>query len=307
MKYVGYKLNFKTAVHIGKTSLEDAEISINADTLFSALCHEAVVSGDIDSLVDAAISGKLRFSDLLPYHDNNYYIPKPFIYVESQESSSTVKKKAKKLDFIPADKVTEYLSGELDIEKETALLGEMGEREIITRAAIYEEKDTEPYSVGTFRFADGWGLYVIVGYDDEEYLYLVMDLLISLGFSGIGGKRTSGLGKFELMNAKLPKSMIERIRENDSGGFYETLSAGMCSDEEMEDVCDGARYALLKRGGFVSSYTYSTGMVKKRDMYVFKSGSVFRKTFEGVLKDVSNGGGHPVYRYAKPIFLEVRK
>lgn len=51
MKYQMYELEFTTEVHFGKTSLEDAEISFHADTLYSALCQEAMKFGELDKLV----------------------------------------------------------------------------------------------------------------------------------------------------------------------------------------------------------------------------------------------------------------
>lgn len=42
MKYKAYKLKFSTGVHFGKGTLEDTAYAFCADTLFSALCIEAV-------------------------------------------------------------------------------------------------------------------------------------------------------------------------------------------------------------------------------------------------------------------------
>ena len=46
---------------------------------------------------------------------------------------------------------------------------------------------------------------------------------------------------------------------------------------------------------------------RKKDLYVFNSGSTFTEKFEGDICDVSSGGAHPVYRYAKPLWLGVEK
>lgn len=42
MKYIAYKLKFSTGVHFGNGSLDNTEYTFCADTLFSALCIEAV-------------------------------------------------------------------------------------------------------------------------------------------------------------------------------------------------------------------------------------------------------------------------
>ena len=52
MVYQLYKLEFLNNVHFGKNSLNDAEISFSADTLFSALCIEALKSGELKKLYE---------------------------------------------------------------------------------------------------------------------------------------------------------------------------------------------------------------------------------------------------------------
>lgn len=42
MEYKAYKLKFLTGVHFGKGSLDDTSYAFCADTLFSALCIEAL-------------------------------------------------------------------------------------------------------------------------------------------------------------------------------------------------------------------------------------------------------------------------
>ena len=42
MEYKAYKLRFLTGVHFGKGSLDDTSYAFCADTLFSALCIEAL-------------------------------------------------------------------------------------------------------------------------------------------------------------------------------------------------------------------------------------------------------------------------
>ena len=44
---------------------------------------------------------------------------------------------------------------------------------------------------------------------------------------------------------------------------------------------------------------------KKKDLYVFRAGSCFVHPFAGDIYDVSDGGSHPVYRYARAMFLGV--
>ena len=153
------------------------------------------------------------------------------------------------------------------------------------------------------RFNDGNGLYIILGYEDEKVLDLTEMLLECLSYSGIGGRRSSGLGRFELYNMKVDRSLEDRLTR--TGKEYMTLSVSLPQDDELEMALDGANYKLIKRSGFVSSYTYSEEYLRKKDLYVLDSGACVINKYMGSVYDVSAGGRHPVYRYAKPMFLEV--
>ena len=306
MKYKAYKLAFTSGIHIGKTMLVDSNPGIHADTLFSALCQEALkIGGDtLAELYGYACDGKLQISDAFPYIGDICYLPNPMkrIVTESQ-GDSTLKKLYKKLTYIPADKLDVYLRGELDARQETNKIRDLGHSTTRTSAAVRGKVDTEPYHVGVYQFNDGNGLYIILGYEDEKVLDLTEMLLECLSYSGIGGRRSSGLGRFELYNMKVDRSLEDRLTR--TGKEYMTLSVSLPQDDELEMALDGANYKLIKRSGFVSSYTYSEEYLRKKDLYVLDSGACVINKYMGSVYDVSAGGRHPVYRYAKPMFLEV--
>lgn len=304
MEYTGYKLIFSTPVHFGNGSLENSDNKLYADTIFSALCHEAVKSECIEELVSYVKNEKIKLSDAFPFIGDRYYIPKPMITIESERNIDD-KKKAKKLEFINVDLIDEYLDGSMDIKRESEILSNLGKSDIITRAVIQANEDTKPYSVGTYLFSEGAGLYLIVGYSDEEALNMITKLLHSLSYVGIGGKVSSGLGKFKAERVKLPVNLIDKIERAEDSSSVMSLSVGICDDMDLENVCENSNYILSKRSGFINSSTYSDNVVKKKDFYLFRAGSVFSRPFKGLIKDVSIKGKHPVYRYANPIFMEV--
>lgn len=321
MDFKCYELAFSTAVHFGKKDLDDAEYVLYADTIFSAMCHEALNIGGadlVDKLADMVRNSRLRLSDAFPYGTvdgkKKYYIPRPMLELDiADKGDSSAKKTLKKLEYIPWDKLQDYLSGDMDIETEADILkNNMGRRDIRTMASVEENDDTKPYSVGTYRFSPGWGLYLTIGYEDEDDLCLIEDILIDdvlswIGYNGIGGKRSSGLGRFELRPSKVSDEILSHLTvEPEKNGKYMTMSLSLPEKEELEEVLKDSRYGLIRRGGFISSSTYAAGLVKKKDSYLFRSGSVFNKTFNGELLDVSGKGSHPVWRYAKPLFLEVK-
>ncbi len=306
MKYTGYKLEFSSAVHLGNGSPEDTGFSLYADTLFSAMCIEAVNLGILDNLVEAVKQAKIRISDAFPYWDNKLYIPKPMVAIEGN-GSSKIKKSAKKLEYIPANEIDTFLAGRMDVEGEAGKIGQIGKAEIRTMASVSGEEQTRPFSLGTYRFSDNWGLYFIVGYEDEDSLYVVDDVINALEYSGIGGKRSIGLGRFKARNFPLPGSLQDAINNAKACEHVMTLSISMCGPDELDGACAEGNFSIIKRSGYVYSNTYAASPMKKRDMYCFKSGSVFKGTFDGVLADVSISGNHPVYRYAIPMFMGVRK
>ena len=85
---------------------------------------------------------------------------------------------------------------------------------------------------------------------------------------------------------------------------YMTLSVSLPNESEMESVLEDARYKIVKRSGFVASSNYRER--RKRDLYVLAAGACVTHKFEGDIYDVGSDDGHAVYRYAKPVFMEVR-
>ena len=89
-----FRLDFDRA-HFGDRGLGSSTVGCAADTVFSALCVEALQAGGqglLDRLVAAATGGTLRFTDALPYVGDRYLVPKPLAHVRSGEASSSVAK-----------------------------------------------------------------------------------------------------------------------------------------------------------------------------------------------------------------------
>ncbi len=315
MNYKLYKLSFSTPVHFGKGRLGSCENRFLSDRLFSAICIEAEKmfgTEGINSLYQEAKKGNLIISDSMPYIDDTLYIPKPIMAIEQNkdetENSSVVKKAFKKLMYIPFEKIDDYIKGTFDADAENKKLSELGYFSEKTSASIHENDDALPYNVGIYTFnkekKSKYGLYFIIGYNDDETFYRFDDIMYSLGYTGIGGKTSSGLGKFEAVIGDVPENFIDMLATSDADRYI-TLSTCMAKNEELETVIPGAEFSLIKRSGFISSVSYSDTFRKKKELYCFSSGSSFKNKFEGDVFDLSDGGTHPVYRYAKPFFMGV--
>lgn len=306
MKYTAYKMEFLNGVHLGKNSIEDSDITFCADTLFSALCQEAVHAGEdkLQDLYKRVKEGRIVFSDAMPYIGNTYYIPKPMLKVEKEvNGDSKIKKAFKKLSYIPLDKLDQYMNGTMNVEQEAEILDNLGV--VVSRvfASVRGVEETKPYRVGICQFYPDNGLFIILGYEEEQDRALVEELLTSLSYSGIGGKRYAGLGRFELYPGKLEEDFCKRLSAESE--YYMTLSVSLPLEEEMDKALADAAYLLIKRSGFVASYEYAEEQLRKRDLFVLKAGSCVKNRYCGSIYDVSDEGKHPVYRYAKPLFLGV--
>lgn len=302
MEYSIYKLEFQTGVHFGTGMLNESAYTFCADQLFSALYIEALKMDCAKEFYEKVKSGALLFSDAFPYMGQTYMIPKPMIYVETKEQGISEQKKLyKKMKFISVDNLDGFLKGTFEItENPMRNYGDFFQKK---SAKVRNEGETEPYQVGIYYYSEGCGLYLILAYKGEEEKWLAEDLLESLSYTGIGGKKTTGLGKFIFKSAKMPEMLHAYLESKSKKKIL--LSTALPKDEELESALENASYQLEKRSGFIASSTYAEEWRKKKDLYVFAAGSCFDNTFEGDIYDVSDGGKHSVYRYAKPLFLGV--
>lgn len=312
MEYKAYRLRFQRGVHFGSRSLEESEYTFHADTLFSALCHEALKEGEevLQRLYDLTAGGRLLLSDAMPYMGDELYIPKPMLCLHDEEEDLRVRKAYRKLRYIPACLLQDYLEGHLDAIKEQKRLDQLGTSFVRTMAAVRgkegkeDGKDlTEPYRVGIVQFSGQNGLYLLVGYLEEETMSFFEDLMDRLSFAGLGGKRSSGLGRFEFDFGEIPDEMAGRLKRD--GNTYMSLSVALPAEHEMEAVFQDADFQLIKRSGFVASDHYAEECRRKRDLYVMDAGACVHRRFCGGIVDVSQGGRHAVWRYAKPLLMEV--
>lgn len=317
MIYNIFKLHFNAPVHFGKGRLSGTNNTIYADTLFSAMCSEAIriYGKDGADLMYSVVKEKgLRISDTMPYYNDVLFIPKPVIPVKRREKkmdddSSGLKKAFKKLTYIPTEDLEMYLKGEYVPDKAVEMLSEIGHDSVSEKAAVKRNDDNMPYSVGTYSFRENCGIYFIAATKDEEGLNEVFDIMDSLSYTGIGGEISSGYGKFEYSYGESMPDVLKEGLETE-GDMYISLSVSMARDDELDWVLDKSYYELIKRSGFVASESYAKNPLRKKDFYCFKAGSCFGRKFEGDIFDVSsvNGGGsHSVYRYAMPMLMGIKR
>jgi len=290
-------MNFHTA-HFGAGTLDSSKMTFAADRLFSALAIEAKKMGKMEEFVSSAGQDDFVLTDSFPYQSGPF-LPKPigFPKFEQPDLTTDVKevrrqaKMAKKLQFIPLDKFDSYVNGTLFEDAEHAVT------DIVTKNQPHV--DGNLFQVSTVRFRDESCLYVIANESD-----LLNELMTSLQYTGIGGKRSSGYGQFDLTILDLPDNFKNRLTEAHQGPVM-TLTTSLPIEKELEYAMETASYLLSKSSGFAFS-TETNENYRKQDLYKFASGSTFSETFTGQIVDVRPlDFPHEVLNYAKPLFFKM--
>ena len=339
MTYYLYKFKFITPVRFGidkaSSNLTTSAFTANADTFFSALCNECIKIYGLEGLnllKNKADTGEFLISDLLPYKnvtdengnvsDCNIYIPKPAIVVEKKNVKSdagelsSVKKKLKNIshiDITKVDKYINYLRGEdeMDFAMDPSMI--YMESNTVKVFKTYSDEPM-PYQVASVGFLDNAGLALIVKLDDE-YKETFDNIIDSLSYTGIGGKRSSGYGKFILDEDELEISEEYPIYDSDmliaktlgkNGDVNVSISSILPNERDMDVILDeNSFYQLIFRKGFIYSESYTDNFLKKKQLAMIKSGACFPNHLEGTIGNVGVEGTHEIYRYGKGMFLGV--
>ncbi|MDO5563598.1 MAG: type III-A CRISPR-associated RAMP protein Csm4, partial [Synergistaceae bacterium] len=194
------------------------------------------------------------------------------------------------------------------------VFSDFGVSDAVEKVSIKGLEASNPYSVGVFSFNEGCGLYFIAACASEDVFDRLQRLTVLLGSGGIGGKVSSGYGKFTLAEdpymfdettdePDFQTRLLQRMLTEDAPS-YMSLTTSLPRDDELDRAMDGCSYSIRRRGGFIQSATFGD-TAKKDTQYFFAAGSVFRKKYVGDIFSVAHGGSHPVYRYSRPIFLGV--
>lgn len=330
MNYVLYPLQFDTPIHFGCAEnggkLEQSSLTYRSDSLFGALCCELAACGNIAGLQrlhDGAANGSLIFSDLFPYVSEeesglHLYVPKPILQIEhtgqtfSHEymafrKEATQQKKQKKLSYIRVSQMDKFLKAIKDGIPFTGDDCAISHGQLIVRVNCSADIP-KPYYVHQIQFTKSAGLYGVIGYKNEEDRDWLLELLEILGLSGIGGKRSSGYGKFHFredpidmdeMGLYKDDAILYQMMTCSKASLYMCLSSLLPTPEDVTCVKEG-QYTLCRRSGFLMPD--GDVMQKKNDVYMIGAGSCFPKKIKGMLADVSGYVSHPVWRYGTCLY-----
>jgi len=300
------RLSFRAPVHFGNGRLSDSAFNCDAATLFSALYIEARRLGMEAGLLEAAHNGDLTLSDTFPYIEDRLYLPRPMVPIRLElDDQNFGAKELRKTRYIPAHQYGVYVSGNMNLAQ-TRDEFSLGVSVAHTKVDLTgtQEKDSAPYQVGSYYFNNNAGIYFIYQGD-----YDLEPILEQLQYSGLGGRRTSGYGRFSynISNDNPIDQAMQNLSPESSKPGYVLLASAMPAEEEItDDFLDGAHYGLIRKSGFIQSTEHSSNPQKKQDCYVFASGSYFTKPFDGDVFDVNPyPNAHEVFRYARAMWMEV--
>ena len=335
MSCVIYPLVFDTAVHFAPTGqegrLDAAGASYTADTLFSALCAELAAADEdaaLERLYRQVMQGAIRFSDLMPWRRDGegemaFYLPRPVLSIPADTMShgegydtvccqASARKKQKSMKYIRASEMDAYVHA-MHTGKTLASGAEVGAASLRPRVNTRGEVPL-PYYVGQFDFHADAGLYLLLETTDEELADWMGELLTWLGMTGIGGKRSSGLGKFHIEeegDIRLDTSE-DGIYTDDAAlcallaaadaPWQMALSPVLPTAGDLAAVKEGA-YHLRRAGGFITDPRHAA--VKKNSVCLIDAGSCLRTRVAGSLCDLGTRDGHPVWRYGFGLYAGV--
>ena len=328
MRYFIFPFTFTSSVHFGNTneggSLDKVRLTISSDTFVSACVNEIGYNQtEVDWLIESLRLGHIKISSLFPFtnlrKELELFLPRP-IYVGKQKfaslsDSSTLQasvkeqKKLKKIAYVRSSHLYNrngvYSIGSI---KEVPFFGQFLTAQ---RVSLRTEK-SRPYVVGSFKFAPEAGLYCIVGVDNEDDIDRIKSIFESLGYTGIGGKRSSGYGQFmvedEFELDKFPlcgdddAALYQLLHQN--GPIFMSISAVTPVADEIGEI-GNCTYKLMKRSGFV----YSESIVepyKRNSFYALQEGSCMLKALQGQIIELNHKKSpHPIYKNMTGFWLGV--
>ena len=312
---VTYYLNFRSPLHLGRrgVGLEETEISIPADTLFSAICQTWRTFYGEDALTDFLAQYETDEPFLLtsafPFAGDIRFFPKPLIDLEVDADDD--RKELKKINYLSEKRFHQIVDGEPitfdsahlindgqlwihDDDKRPHTVWKTDKRPRVTLDR--QSSSSEIWHLKVVKFEEGCGLWFGAKFDTEEIQTQVETILRVLGDTGVGGERSAGYGAFDLHSKP-----AEPQPESESDRFI-TLSPICPRDTNQLSALiqgDAIGYTLEERSGWIGS-SEGSGL-RRQQVWVFGEGSVLNGNGArvGRLVDLKPDlCPHPVWRYA---------
>jgi len=295
-----FRLQPLGAFHIGGQGigLEATIERCPSDTLYAALLVQAKLAGlpFPEPTPDGTLSDPpFRLSSCLPYAGDALLFPRPRLATLDRGGSAPGRRKRdKKIAYVSATVLRQLLAGGTldDCLPETGGAGQLyqdgtvliadadgGPRgsdviwsaDRIDHVTVDRAREaSQYYAVGQVRFAAGCGLFVLAETSTSAAHDLLLELLVRLGHSGLGGRRSAGLGQFEVApptTIALPNAGTDRALL--LSRYLPTL------DELRADVLGpDAAYDLVRVGGWLQSADPRVPAQQRKAIHLLAEGSI---------------------------------
>ncbi len=277
-----FKLYFKTPLRIGETGigLERAGDILHSDTLFGAIANALRrLNEDVEEFIGKVRDGELKFSSCFPFENGTYYLPAPHLPVE------------KKWKFLSLENFEKVISGDIQ-SAEGDEIKSVEKFEIPKVVLDRVTSNSSIYYLTALRFAESSGLYFLVDGNNRP----IKRALKFLQDEGIGGKKTWGLGKFEIRE--------DEIKIKERGGCYTTLSLSY-----PKNLGNVVYWKPVVRSGWINT---AKATLRKPKIIMASEGSIFKDAEEGEVinlsiaySDLPSKTGHDVYLNGKSFLVRM--
>ena len=314
-KHVTYYLNFRSPLHLGRrgVGLEETEISIPADTLFSAICQTwRTFYGEThltNFLAQYETGEPFLLTSTFPFVGDTRFFPKPLIDLNVDAADDL--KKLKRVRFVSEKRFRQIVNdesirfdsddlindGQLWIHDDDKCPRTVWQTDKRPRVTLDRQSSTsEIWHLKAVKFEENCGLWFDAKFEAEEIQTQIETILRVLGDTGIGGERSAGYGTFDLHSES-----AESESDSESDRFI-TLSPICPRDADQLNMLiqgDNVGYALEERSGWIVSVEGSG--LRRQQVWMFADGSVLNGNGAqvGHLVDLKpEACPHPVWRYA---------
>lgn len=289
------EMRFLSSLHAGEAGLglEEVSLLIHSDTLYSALSHSWL------QLYGEPVPEDVVLSSAFPFLGGTYFFPRPMLPAPgfTAEARFEFGKALKRLRFVAKKHFADWINGRALEFRDMLAESERLEAAVRTRTrpAVTLDRQSNAsglYFVGeaVFDRAQDAGLFALVNAEADRWPALEAAFTL-LGEEGIGGRRSSGFGRFTC-----------RFADGfDPGGAegpnaYVSLSL-VYPNGPAETKGNLIAYRLVERTGWVEAPGVNYGE-RHRRVLMFAEGSVFKRPCTGKLVDVAppGFGRHPVWR-----------
>jgi CRISPR-associated protein Csm4 len=350
MKYL-VELQFDHAVHFGSSvagfGIEEVDETCHSDTLFSSIINQItaiehlIPDFNLKNFIDKfnSFPPPFRISSFGVVKGTDYFLPKPLIdpaIIISDPSLNEYKKEFKNLKWIHLEDFHKWQNNLLTSEdikgyfvsySKGSPLKAPSFFKTLTKVQHSQDRETDAtqiYHTGQLFYGEDVYPFFLIDFNSEMLSWeWFMETLRLLGMAGLGGRRSSGYGKFGLRyepiliggnESEWPKKVCEStqhkkaIRLWDNVLNYQSEGCYLFSlfSPKTVSVSDYLAYQLLIRKGWFFSNS-SFYQMKRKTVYMFSEGSLFKKFMEGKLLNISPKelpeSHHEIYRYGLPFTI----